>query len=85
MVYNFEIKHKSRLSNKVADALPRQPVGFMECSTIVTENMVDWTTLEQEIERDDHIKNVRQGLSNQEGLVFRGITYVGKNYLIRAG
>lgn len=59
---DFEIQYKPRASNRVADALSRKNQGNMELGAAVCTQGVDWSELQQEIERDPTLQQLRNDL-----------------------
>lgn len=58
MGFDFEIKYKSGIENKAADALSRK----LQFSALSTVQFVEWDDLEEEISRDEKLRKMVQDL-----------------------
>lgn len=52
MGFNFEVKYKPRISNRVTDALSRKVETEVVCGALVTSVGVDWDELAKQIKQD---------------------------------
>ena len=64
MGYNFDIQYFSGASNKVADALSRI-LERVESAELVVPQWQFWNSLKSELEADEFLKRMRDGIISQ--------------------
>lgn len=65
--YDFEICYRPGITNKVADALSRQPTGSVIFGAMISTCEVNWAALNREINKDPFLLSIRHGIATGEG------------------
>lgn len=76
MGFSFEILYNPGASNRVADALSRRETEPVELNAICSTYLVDWGTIDKEVEQDSMLSGIKQKIQAGEE-VMHGFTLDG--------